>query len=202
MVPLILYGGLMFIQPEEEIPSNNKEEKLKALEYYKDYILNGRQIVLSCFVYWADDKVVRIEAPNFESEQEFYKQLASIMLVPSTIVPSHVLIVFGYAVEYADGTVKDSLVTVSANEAGFVAEPFPFNVVDNEVIFDEEILISEKPCYSEELNEIVAMGMKLTRGPDLPSNVLMYLAENNFNVQFFGEYHIDKIDETALGFKI
>lgn len=189
----------MFANLENEMPSNNKTAKLEALEYYKDYILNGRQIVLSAIVYWGDEKIVRIEAPGFENEQEFYKQLASVMLLPNTINPCHILISFGYPVEYENGIVKDSIVTVSANEVGFIAEPFPFDVLDNEVVFDEQITISDKQCYSSELNEIIAMGMKIDVSVDSPSNVLMYLAEKGFNVQFFNEYNIETVDQASLG---
>ena len=192
----------MFGHVENEMPANNKAAKMEALEYYKDYILNGRQIVLSALVYWGDEKIVRIEAPNFENEQEFYKQLAAIMLLPNTITPCHMLISFGHPVEYEGGIVKDSIVTVSANEIGFIAEPFPFDIVDNDVIFDEQITISDQQCYSNELNEIIAMGMKIDVSVDSPSNVLMYLAEKGFNVQFFNKYNIETIDEASLGIKL
>jgi hypothetical protein len=191
----------MFLNPENEMPINNKSAKLSALEYYKDYILNGRQIVLSALVYWDDEKLFRVEAPNFENEQEFYKQLASMMLLANTIDPCHMLIAFGHPVEYEDGIVKDSIVTVSANEVGFIAEPFPFDVVNEEVIFDEKITISDKQCYSNELNEIIAMGMKINVSIDFPSNVLMYLAEKDFDVQFFNDFNIESIDKTSLGVK-
>jgi hypothetical protein len=191
----------MFLNPENEMPINNKSAKLSALEYYKDYILNGRQIVLSALVYWDDEKLFRVEAPNFENEQEFYKQLASMMLLANTINPCHMLIAFGHPVEYEDGIVKDSIVTVSANEVGFIAEPFPFDVVNEEVIFDEKITISDKQCYSNELNEIIAMGMKINVSIDFPSNVLMYLAEKDLDVQFFNDFNIESIDKTSLGVK-
>lgn len=188
----------MFLNSNENNILNASEDKINALEYYKDYILHGRQIVLSSVVYWDDEKIFRIEAPNFESEQDFYKQLGSIMLLASTVYPCKMLISFGYAVEYENNVIKDSIVTVIANDVGFVAEPFPFEIVNDEVVFDDKIIISDKQCYPNEFNEIVAMGMKISHSIDKLSDILLYLAEKDFNIQFFNNYTIETIDKTCV----
>jgi hypothetical protein len=201
-LPFSLKGEKMFFNAENEMPTNNKAEKLAALDYYKDYILNGRQLVLALTLYWDDEKLCRVQAPNFENEQELYKQLASLMLLPNTIGPSNAIITFGYAVAYEDGSVRDSIVTLSVNSLGFIAEPFPFEVVNDEVVFDDKITVSDAPCYSAAVNEIVAMGMKMSAIIDFPSNVLLYLAEKSFDVQFFNGYTIESVDKASLGSKL
>lgn len=174
---------------------NFDEEKRKALSYYSDFILHGRQIVPAITYFSMGEKLCRIQGTFFESDQDHSSQLIKMILVAKALRSSSVIVTFGYPVQYKDEIVRDSIITMLANSSGVITEPFAYEVVDGTVIFDEELeLSSDTLCHPKEISDIIGFGMKMFNGIDAPSSMLKWLSHNNFDIEFSDNYNIDVVD--------
>lgn len=184
-----------FIKFFEKSTLDMSEEKQNAIEAYSEYILNGRQLMPSMRFYSPSDKMLTIQGKPFHSEEEHSQQIVSMMMLASASKAESVLLTFGYDVEFIDGIVRSSVVTVLANHTGSIAEPFSYSIDNNNVVFDATLeLPKDKICYPGEINDILAMGMKITRPVDRPSVVLSWLGSLDYDIQFNEEYSIETID--------
>ena len=184
-----------FIKFFEKSTLDMPQEKQSAIETYTDYILNGRQLMPSMRLYSPSDKMLCVQGKPFHSEEEHSQQIISMMMLASAAKAESILLTFGYDVEYADGVVRHSIVTVLANYSGSIAEPFSYTIENQNVVFDETLELPEgKICYPSEINDILAMGMKINRPVDKPSVIANWLHSENYDIQFNDEYSIDTID--------
>lgn len=170
-------------------------EKETAINTYKEYILNGRQLVPSLWIYSPSDTICSVQGKPFNSEEDHSEQIVSMMLLASAAKAEHVLLTFGFDVEFIDGIVRSSIVTILANHTGSLAEPFAYSLENDNVVFDKSLeLPADKMCYPNTINHILAMGMKIKNAVDKPSKVVGWLSSQNFDIQFYNEYNQDTVD--------
>jgi len=184
-----------FIKFFEKSTLDMLEEKQTAIHTYADYILSGRQLMPSMWLYSPSDRMCWIQGKPFSSEEEHSKQIVNMMMLASASKAESILLTFGYDVEFIDGIVRNSIVTILANHTGSIAEPFSYVIENEKVVFDASLeLPQNKICYPKDINDILAMGMKITRPIDKPTYVIEWLASLDYDIQFYGDYSIDTID--------
>ena len=174
-------------------------EKRSAVQTYEDYILGGRQLVPCVGFYNFNKRIAWIRGHSYHSAEEHEMQLFQMLMCSSSLRAVNVVATFAYPVLYSDNITRDSIVTIIANHLGSVAEPFSYSVEGEKVIFNDDIEISENSlCYPQEINELLATSMKISKSLDKPSRLLEWLSFLNFEIEFNEDYNIDNIDSATF----